>query len=68
MVKLESNIVDWMRKLSGLLVLLPNFNSLVALSRDQSDSRMIESGGEYSPFSRYGTRLHFTLNLLEIIS
>ena len=68
MIKLQPNIIDWMREFSGLLILLPNFNSFVTLSSDKSYTRMIESRSEYSSFCRDGTRLYFALDLLEIVS
>lgn len=68
MIKLQSNIIDRMREFRRLLILLPNFNSLVTLSSNESYARMVESGREYTPFCGNGPRLHFALDLLEIVS
>lgn len=68
MIELQPDIIHRMCELCRLLVLLPNFDSLVALARDKSDARMVESGCENASLSRNRTRLHLALNFLEIVA
>jgi hypothetical protein len=62
MIKLHFEFLDWVGVFGGVLVLLPHFYGLIALSTEQSGSAAIEGKRKYAIFCCDGTRLWLTEN------